>query len=290
MHAGALILAAGKPYYGERAWNCAVTLKANQADLPVALACTRSAISSLTVEQLALFDALVYDVEKDVADGDFMRAKTRMFWYSPWDATMYLDADTAWCPGRIPAKLFQEIGKYDFTAQCNTYFNIEKGVSGNVGYTYWGEARKIADYYSLKSGRLPQLNSSFLWWKKNTRTENLFAIAAREYDNPNAPLQIPFRSGKPDEFFFNVACASTGILPHRFHWHPLHLPYLHKKEVVPSMIQSRHWGMTLAGNVMKKVSYNIYNKWVEEAAERKGYSTFFPHIDKREVIPEAEHF
>ena len=92
MKKGILILAIGHPYYGRMAAALAATIKTTGTGIPIHLAYTESAISHLTEKEIALFSS------KSIINDKYctpvpIRSKMFIYQLSPFDETLYLDAD-----------------------------------------------------------------------------------------------------------------------------------------------------------------------------------------------------
>ena len=81
---------------------------------------------------------------------------------------------------------------------------------------YGEEAGK--EWGHLKS--MPQINSSFLFFKRGMVTDIIFKTAKAVWDLEDVKYQ-KYRGAKPDEFCFNVACAVNHFYPHQEFYRPI---------------------------------------------------------------------
>src|SRR5687768_10941291 len=96
---GIILLATGAPFYGRMAYNLAVTIKAVEP-VSVTVLHKGAGISHLSQKQLSIFDNII-----EITDESFA-AKLCLLDYSPYDRTLYFDADMAWLPVKKPSELF----------------------------------------------------------------------------------------------------------------------------------------------------------------------------------------
>ncbi len=223
-----LTIATGHPDFGEMCLNLALSIKANNPNQKVGLIYTDDAIENVKELVNNHFDyglRVFYDECKSPAELSF-KLKTQLYDLGETmcpeaDAFIFLDADTIILPSKKPSDWFEEHAALNFTAYCNDQYYFATQSRKRKDYTFWCEPEKAKVFYGLHKGsRLPQVNSSFLYWKKSDEAKKLFDTAKELWESDFDGLQT-YRGAKPDEFCFNVACAITGTYPHKNTYRPI---------------------------------------------------------------------
>lgn len=285
---GVLIIALGYDLYGKCAYNLALSLKAYDDSIRVCILYEPSAISKLSQKELEFFDDHILIDPKDyTVNGkpQYQRAKLCAYKYSPYDFTMYLDADNIWLPEKKPSWLMGEFINNLFTIGMHGQYDVETGRNAKEGYMFWGEPRQIANYHGIKK-TLPQSVSGFFCFKKDERIKQLFDLALVIYDDPNAPSVI-WAQGKPDEYCFNVAMGLLGMSQKQ-------LSVLHFDKIdgvlEPENIYRGFWGIAMGTHKVSPNLITLYNKLVNKYSIMAGMDSRHYHVDKRDVIPERKRF
>ncbi len=115
---GILIIALGHAQYGRMALNLALSLRFT-SKLPIALAHDNGAITHIS-GHLDKFDKLIEVPEKYYmrkGNKEYIKAKTHIYNLSPFDETIYLDADTLWLPKKSIDLLFTELDSENLVIQ-----------------------------------------------------------------------------------------------------------------------------------------------------------------------------
>ena len=111
MSKGIVLIATGHANYGMLAHNLAMSLSCN-TDLPITLACDASGGSHLHAVHRLLFDKII-DVPQKMThtNGMFNGVKAKLYLneLTPYKETLFIDADTIWCPKKRVEELFKEV-------------------------------------------------------------------------------------------------------------------------------------------------------------------------------------
>lgn len=288
MKYGIVIVALGYDLYGNCAYNLALSLKAYDSNIRVCLLFSRDAIQHLKAEETNVFDQLIELPESEyMINGkpQYQRSKLVVNKYTPYDFTLYMDADNIWVPEKKPSFLLGELIHQDFTIGMNGNYNVRTGLKSKNNYTYWGEPDKICKYFQIKN-TLPQTVSGFYAFWKNAKTDSLFDLARKVYDDPKAPT-ITWANGKADEYCFNVAMGILG-------WEqaPFHVFFFDKinGNLSPDEIYKGFWGVATGGHKVKENIIQLYNRLVNKYSLRLGKITRHYHVNKIEVVPERKVF
>lgn len=223
MKTAIVILAIGEKKWGELALNLALSIKANSPEQKIALIYEHTAIAGIEplIEKHIDYGMAVTRYDTAIEFSFFL--KTRLYDMATEmcdaEAFIYLDADTIIVPGKKPFDWFVEHKDRIFTSYCNDIINLETGKRRRKDYTFWCEPMDAALYFNLK-GKMPQVNSSFLYFVRDMRVKELFDKAKEVYDDNKFPYE-EYKGAKPDELCFNIACCHTGLLPHRDTYRPV---------------------------------------------------------------------
>jgi hypothetical protein len=145
-----------------------------------------------------------YDILIPYDDGesDPFSVKTRLFGYTPFEKTMYIDADSLVissidaCWDVLERQFFAYAG--DLLLDGTWYFDLH-------------EVRKKID-----TPWMPQLNSGMFIFDNSEEAKNIFETAYYYFINHRKEnIMVPFFRGKsyPDEPFFSIALAKHGVKP-----------------------------------------------------------------------------
>lgn len=233
---GYLLLAHGAPFYHKAAFNMAVSLKVRKKNemtpedgaptqYPIALVTDGNWPEGLTPHHRKVFDEII--TLKPEHRMPFY-AKTRLFEYSPFKQTIFLDCDGLCI--RNPDYLFDRAEGFPFLAQKEGEFTRETGHQSNI---VWCDIPLVYDYYGLDpEAPFTETNNSFLYFDKSKEARHLFALSEHFYAHEWYPAYTPYgpqrrlnrppeKGHYPDELAFEVAMAHMGYrIPVRLN--PIH--------------------------------------------------------------------
>lgn len=275
---GIILIATGAPFYGRMAYNLTVTIKATE-DFPVTILYKDSALSHLTEKQKKLFDSII-----EIQTNSFA-AKLSLYDYSPYDRTLYLDADMAWLPNRKPSELFSTLEDVDFTGITEGYFDYDLNEDhGNKMYHYWCDVLQAKEKYNL-SGKYFQWRSEVIYFRKGEVAKKLFDDAKKVYANPQVDVK-KFANEIPDELAINISACSNGIEPHVFKWFPAYWHRLHGEGRALGEIAQNYYLLSVGGNYASGVMKDCYNRVCKAAHNKKGLQYLFTLQSKKAVLPQ----
>jgi hypothetical protein len=281
---GIVIVALGYELYGSYALNLAISLKVYDQNVKIALLCDPEAISHLTEEEKKFFDQFIFVRPEDlIVNGkkEYMRFKLLVNKYSPFENTIYLDADNIWLDKKV-SWLFGELFGKDFYIGYNAQFDVKKQRTSKQGYTYWcRDENEMAKYHKLKNF-IPQTVSGFFFFRKCSFTDLVFDEALKVYDDRNAPCDN-FAGSRPDEYCLNVALAKLDYVQPEFH--PMYFDKLHGAKEGEEIYKG-YWGIAIGGNRVSVRVKDFYNKLVNKYCIMAGLDNPHFHKDKFKNIPE----
>lgn len=222
MNKGILIIASGNPYWGKMAYNLCVSVKI-RADIPVCVAYSGSALTHLFEDQLDLFDKRI-EIDPKLLTGDPYFIKLNLDKITPYQYTIFCDADTIWL--RNPIEVFNKFE--DIAIQ----FKV-RGEVDCLGKTtsQWISPQEIKEKYGYE--KIYDLSSEFIYFEKS-KCKEVFKVA-REYYKESKVGVKSFGSGKPDEAFFTLALAKLGIKQEVYSptfWQHEHKRFYNDKEML----------------------------------------------------------
>lgn len=289
MKHGIVIIALGYELYGSCAYNLALTIKAYDPLINICIIHDNNAIKHLTPQELSFFDKLIEADKNDYTirgKKEYQRLKVCVDIYSPYDLTLYMDADNAWFPGKKVSWFFGELLGREFVIGQNGYYDIALKKISRLNYTFWAadsEPETMVKYHEL-TNNIPQTVSGLFAFKKSSATKKIFEEARKVYDDPKAPC-MPWAGGKPDEYCFNVALSKAG-----FQQEDKHIFFF--KNINGSLRENEvyqyYWGIATGGTPVPKEVATLYNRIVNKCSHKLGIESRHYHKDKQDFIPERK--
>lgn len=289
---GILLLGLGHPFYGEMAANLAMSLKHSGCP-PVHLVHHGQAIKTLTPDKLALFDSMsecpqeAFMKKGKVA---YFKAKTWMYDLSPFDKTLFLDADMLWISNRERSvhDIIASLADVDFTIQNRESFDLANPESEKAKWM-WGKISELRKQFT--TGKLYSLHSECVWFKKCDRIKEYFQWVKEIFDKPESFDLTPseFAGDIADEFAFAVAMLYTGVSPHKEPFHPVYWARLDSKmgsSIVT--LKDKFSAISFGGKEMGAPDISKYKTMVRGYGQRMGIRR--PHIiqPKRKFLKERK--
>jgi hypothetical protein len=284
---GIVLIAVTHPIYGCLAYNLVITVRAIDKETPITLVADHKAISYLNEQQRSVFDQIIYTDLKGFG------AKLHLDLLTPYEETIFLDADMAWMPKHPPATLFHNIGDTDYTGITEGRMNLEtmNAEEVNSAYYFWAKPEEIKEVYKLETGYLYQWRSEMIYFRKTPRVKKMFNRARKIHAQPRLKTVQLFGAQVPDELALNIACALYDIHPHQFKWTPAYWPKLHGERVPEFEEMYNQYYLLSAGSHYATGSLKaVYHRLVKAAAHKLGQVQTFPLQNKSELIPDRRQF
>ncbi len=284
---GILLIALGSPFYGHLAANLAASIKFTCPDLKIKLMWSENALDQLTDQKRGLFDIIEEAPKEDFhRDGrkSYVKAKTRIFDYSPFDQTIFLDVDVIMLPKKTMNEAFDMLNKLklDFTMENRSRLNLAENHADNA--YLWAKVSDIKREYKATSGFLYGLHSEFIFFKKNKRISDFFDTVKEEFENPKCEVRV-FDGDLPDEFGFAMAMIKHKIYPHECPFIPLYW-YLtdNKLGTTLEFCSNNFFGYSVGGNQTPIVVRQRYDKLAKTYFQRMSLQHPFKIKQKRAVF------
>ncbi len=277
MTRGILIQALGHNNYYQMAVVLAASIKANEPDMPICLVTDNDVKDS----HVGLFRMVKKPTKKSIYKGnkiEYIKAKLFMYDLSPFDETIFLDADQITIDSCKYLPIFEELASIDFT-MSNT---------GLANTSIWADMKEVKEVY----GENPFWNfhSEFVYFKKSKEVKKYFDAAIKVYEENKIKTATRFSGATmADELAFQCAAIITGIYPHKENWTPnfwfdrdhansRKMPYELKNYVTYS----------IGGNSIPTNVKNNYNILAKHYFAKLGLSNPYQVVDKKQFLPERK--
>lgn len=282
---GILLLATGYPYYGRMAYNLAMSIKAVDPDFPICIIHSERSLNHLSENQKRFFDEMIL-LPEEQATG--FAGKHHLDLLSPFEDTLFLDADMAWLPKKSPNDIFNELSEVEYTGITEGYYDIDNKCRAEVSkkYYFWADVDEIVKKYDL-TGKIYQWRSEVIYFKKTDKVKSFFATARDIHANHGLKSIIMFGHQIPDELGINVSAAIHGIDPHQYKWIPALWPRLHGGSTTSfEEIYSKYYLLSCGSNYTTGDIKKLYDRIIKCAANKFHTQHIFPLIDKKSFIPD----
>jgi hypothetical protein len=206
---GVVILALKRSNYYQAAANLAASIKFYSPNIPITLI-SDGITNFLRKEHFEFFTNVVVMDEADYTDKHGFSpalAKINVHKYTPYDKTLYIDADSIVLQ---PLEPLFELCKGDFHSEV-------MGVgtkADDISYQAWATNEKLWEFFDLKEDSvLRTINST--WFYFNKKSKKIFNKILKFYDKGFDLSDLKNRWGGtlPDELFFYGTLANMGIVP-----------------------------------------------------------------------------
>lgn len=278
---GIIILALGHAYWGRWAYNLAMSIKYTSPDAKITL--LYAGDGKAQIRDTTLFDKILrVDPKYYTTDGriEYMKAKTALYKLSPYDETIYIDADVIWLNKKSVTQLFEELKDIDFTMANSSWMKLDdEFITDEFGV--WASPKYIKEYFKFKEGKFYNLSSEMIYFKKDKKIAKLFADAFKLFDEP-LELTHQFNGGMPDELPFTISMIKNDIYPHLdnykpFYWEAGNSPPLRLEGANLQAFYAYSMGGHMAHPMMKKT----YDTYVQFYCKKFSVVTSYFWIDKR---------
>lgn len=279
MDRGVLILALGHYYYGCMAANLAISIKKVSPNMPIHLVSHGQALAYVQ-DKMRFFDShevINEDYIKINGDVKYFKAKTHIYDLSPFQETIYLDADMVWC--RQPVEnAFNELSAVDFTIA-----NRGEEVISDTTKWLWGNPQDFKQFGAI----LPNYHSEFVYFKKCERIKAYFDLVKETYLNPPIPHK-QFAGHIADEFAFTIASVKMDVRPHKVPYVPTYWMFVDKSKfgINFETIFNNFYCFSVGGAAYSKQMKDYYDKAVKANAQIMNAGQVWQLKPKRSYLAE----
>jgi hypothetical protein len=263
MSRGILIIATNNRHYAKLACNLAASIKA-QSDEQITLIHDDAALDSVAFSNLMLFDKHIK------VTGNGFALKLSIYDLSPYDKTLFLDADTIFTPKANISQLMDELDGVPFTianrgqdsGMPSDWINVEQAK----------EQCKVDTWYNT--------SSEFIYFEKGYPANSVFDSAKAFYQS-NSLVHRTIGGVQPDEPALSFGMAINEVHPHKSPYLPVFWDAQEGYKSEQAIINGYHI-MSMGGNVNAERMRSMYKRWADYYCNKLGIQSF-PHINKREI-------
>ena len=287
MSKGVVILALGHVNYGNYAMQLARSIKAVD-ECNITLLYNHTAIGHIK-DLFTVFDtAIEVPREYYITNGlpDYVKAKTYLYELSPYEETIYIDADVIWLPQRKISDLFNNLSDIDIIIGNRGKESLKEA---KKGFIHWADPSDIIHVYGSE-GNIYNLSSEFMYFKKCDKVEVFFNLAIIAYLNPKIKFK-KFAHHLPDELAFIIAMIQTQIeffspyIP--FYWEQFEVKSTRKTKPIFE-IYKEYYGYSMGGNTNTKNQEQIYNNIANISNKKFKVNGYFPAKSKKNWLVERK--
>lgn len=266
MSKGILIIAVGHANYGKLAANLAMSIKANNVQLPIHLVYTESTLKGVGDDYIRFFDSKAecpgeYLLNK--GEQCFIKVKAHMNDLSPFDETLFLDADIIMINNSLLSDEIEKLKDVDFTSKNSgfTRYDSEKITKESM---QWANLLEIKEAYKFTNENIWNVHSEFIWWKKTEKNNKLFNDWKFNFENLKV-TNIEFGGCIPDELPLWIAMIQNKIELHNYSedgkavYHPTFWPMDSKKQMRIADLRNDYCGVSIGGNNLSPLVKNNYD-------------------------------
>lgn len=271
---GILTIAIGGQNYGKMAVALYYSIR-HKSEAPVSIIYSKSAFKGLE-EYLSLFDKKIEVDDSVNPSAQAMKLKMELDLHTPYARTLFLDADTVVCPMHSIDTVLNQLDGVPFAAY-NTGFS-KLGGTPPKKYVNWADYKDIlASFPELTEDTvIPQINSSFLYWEGDGA--KLFSVARQVSEVKIKTAK--WRGQYPDELALNIACAKTGIYPHKKNYRPAYL-YIINAPVSKEHLIENYPLLSVLGTKENDKVIGYYNDFVAHYMTMAGCKEVFRYQSKK---------
>jgi hypothetical protein len=220
----------------------------------------------------------------------YIKSKTCIYELSPFDETIFLDADMIWFsnPQRKNATtIFDELKGVELTFQNRGYFDLHHE-KVNENYSNWCNIAEVKEKYFTgtipeNKGRFYHLHSEFIFFTRSQSNQQFFNMCREIFDNPQVK-PADFDGDIPDELAFDIAVAVTGKNPHQENFLPIHWFAIEGPANI-QQLQNKFYGLSMGGNNLPKQMAEKYKMLARFYARALGLPYSFSIHPKKSWSP-----
>ena len=294
MGKGIILLAHGHPNYYRMALNCAVSIKATSE---IAVALVHGSDYTFTKEELSYFDLQVSIAKENIllnGEVNYALLKLNMYDLSPFEETLYPDADSLALYGKNLENLFSEASlrpvQFDIDNVGHSGENEKDTdfVSFSMPNGSW---KKIRETYSIPAQQqIYDIQSTLVYFKKGAIAKSFFETAIRVFKENKLSISENSKSWVNDELSFMIAQGIEGLemqVPFSNVYYPMTEGFIGSEEQLDKILREYYF-YSIPGIHSHEVFINFYNELVKEyyRHEKLDTSRMFLYQNKREYMPE----
>jgi len=274
---GIVLIAGGNAAYGGWALNLAMGLKNEEPDIDITLLWHGNAKTYFEKNHSYIFNSIIeIPTELITRNGiiNYVKAKTLLYDLSPYEETIFIDADVIWFPNKKITDLFDSLKDIDFTIGNRGKSELTE----NTQLT-WSIGKDMLKYGDI----VYNLSSEFIYFKKTKKVYDLFKLSQEVYDNIDIDYKR-FDGGVPDELAFQIAMMIEKITPHKSPYLPFYWEAYEKKSLKIPQLYNGFWGYSIGGAGVSPMQKQIYDALVKHYSSNFGVKFPFLANSKRNLF------
>lgn len=284
MSRGVVLISLGHVNYGNYALQLARSIKYVDDSIPITLCYNNSSIGHIKPYLHTFGNTIEIPKEYYITNGlnDYIKAKTHLYDLSPYEETIYIDADVIWCPQKKITELFNEVSESNITIANRGKEEIK---NAKAGFIHWAKPSDIASVYG-NEGWIYNLASEMIYFKKCIEVESFFEVAKEVYLNPQINYK-KFAHHLPDELAFEIAILQTGV-SFRSPYLPFYWEQAEKKALQPHKIYKDYYAYSMGGNTNTTGQEQIYNNLANHYNSKFKVNGYYPAKNKKNWLNERK--
>lgn len=162
------------------AFNAAVSIRVNNSNLPITIVCDEESNVLEEIERIENFFGVVDNIEVVSPDEYTFNGRKQMgilksslYEYTPYDETIFIDADSQISPNIDIETAFNFFDERDFWIDVNQVYERSELENSQKDFSWvkYSEIKKIQNY---KFNQYPQLGSFFHGFKKSDKMDSFY--------------------------------------------------------------------------------------------------------------------
>lgn len=267
MNKGILIIATGHSYYLDMAVNLAASIKVN-GDIPICLVHDDRAYDNLSGVKKNLFDSVLLSQ----LPGFYL--KTQLDLISPFDRTLYLDADTLILPNSNLKRFIGGLSGFNI-------INERK----DKDHLIWADPAEIRRLTGNATDPFYHCFSEMVYFENGGANTSFFEKVRKYYADPGV-IYRSIADQVPDELAYISAMMEMKIKPDIDNWCPVFWHFRNRRDsnLPAHMLAKKYVAYSLGGNVLPDYVKNTYNNLLSFYASKIGIKNLTPAKDKRVLL------
>lgn len=287
MQTGIILIAAGHKNYGCLARNLIHSIRMNSS-VPVHVLYHGDAYHELP-HRLITSAELPPESYTKHGKVNYIKPKTFIYDLSPFENTLFLDADIVLFDKPID-DLITDLINVEWTIQNRARVSLDEDYTQpakrKTAYL-WADITEMQELFRGNGRFLYSLHSECIWFKKTAANKEYFDLVKGIYEEP--PVRpAGFAGDVADELAFGIACIMTGKTAHIEPWVPVYWWQLDGKKdgFVLHNLAEKYYGYSAGGNSHqgKQVVADNYNILAQNAAKRNE-ARAWSLLAKRDYLP-----
>lgn len=276
---GVVIMALKHNLYARYAHNLITSIRQPdnglfKSGIKVCLIADEPRLDEMGIKGTVMFDRIIKLSSEEAFNPFFV--KTQLYNLSPYDETLYLDADTLLMPsGNIPS-LFEEFSSLEFTIANRGYMSRQTS-----GYD-WADITTLFD--ACGTAQFPHVSSEFIYFKKTDNVKELFEKAVNFYLT-NTIVNKTIGGFQPDEPALGYGMEQVGIRPHKIPFHPTFWEGHYKNIAFKPQQIYAHPLLSIGGSEVSKRTTSVYDGLLK-GYSKKANTTCYNYQAKGKIIKE----